>query len=463
MRYFAVKNWSRYSRLYADDKDMLFKYKRIILLSQFTLIGSIVGVLHSLEDLVDGMLFMPAMDFIMASFIFACYLLNENGRHRLSRIALLTFLNLYFFIYSSLVPPGLGIYLYYFPWIGLAAVVFESNENALRFSFIISSVALLLVLFATNFNILGIDKFDAVDIERSFIINMVSSIAVLVFFIAFMVRVNESSESKLHALAEEVRMKNAFLEKTNKELDRFFYSTSHDLKYSLMNIKGILNNAMAEPQTPAVMECFSMLKESTIKLEDFLRDLIEYSRNSQSDVKVEPVDIRTLADEVVAKFAFVPGADKIKFEKEIHIAYPVETDKLRLTTILTNLVANSIKYHREYLKDPWIRISAHYTNEKLSISVSDNGQGIERDVLPKIFNMFYKGTNKSKGAGLGLYIVKETVEKLKGGISVLSEVNRGTAITIILPTVLLQHITTDMIKAVSRAQNPLTVSGKEIE
>lgn len=463
MNYLAVKNWSRYSRLYADDKEMLFKYKRIILLSQFTLAGAVVGVIHSLEDLVDGMLFMPVMDFIMAAFIFVCYLLNENGKHRLSRIMILSFLNLYFFIYASLVPSGLGIYLYYFPWIGLAAVVFETNENVFRFSFIVLSVVLLIVLFATDFNILPIDKFQAVDIERSFIINLVSSIAVLVFFIAFMVRVNENSESKLQALAEEIRVKNAFLEKTNKELDRFFYSTSHDLKYSLMNIKGILNNAMAEPQSPGVMECFSLLKDSTIKLEDFLRDLIEYSRNAQTDVKVEPVDVRALVDEVVAKFAFVPGADKIKFEKEIHIAYPVETDKLRLNTILTNLVANAIKYHREYLKDSWIRIAAHFANDKLSISVSDNGQGIEKDVLPKIFNMFFKGTNKSKGAGLGLYIVKETVDKLKGVISVLSEVNRGTAITIILPGVLLPHITPDMLKAASRVQNPLSVSGKEIE
>lgn len=435
-----AKNWSRFSRLYSDDKEMLYKHKRIILLSQFALFGAVVGVLHSLEDLVDGMVFMPVMDFTMACFIFACYLLNERGNHRVAKIILLSFLNLYFFVYSSLVPEGLGIYLYYFPWVGLAAVVFEKNENVLRFFFIGLSIALLTTLFALDFNLFGTVKFEAVDIGRSFIINMISSIAVLVFFIAFMVRVNEDAENKLYAQAEEIRIKNEHLEKTNKELDRFFYSTSHDLKVSILNIKGILNTAMAEPQERRVMECFSILKDSTQKLEDFLRDLIEYSRNVQTDIRVEPVNVGRLVDEVIDGFRFVPGADKIRFEKSIHIYHPVETDRIRLTTIITNLIGNSIKFHRQYVKDPWIKVEANVVNEKMSLSVSDNGQGIDKELLPKIFNMFFKGTNKSKGSGLGLYIVKEAVDKLGGSVSVLSELNRGTAVTLILPTLLLRHL-----------------------
>ena len=246
MNFLLPKNWSRYSRRFSGHKDELREYKRIILLSQFALFGSVVGVLHALEDLFDGLLLMPMMDFIMACSIFVCYLLNENGKHRLARISLLAFLNLFFFVYSSLANPAVGIYLYYFSWVGLAAVIFELNENFYRYFFIGLSIVLTILLFATDFNAFGSTTFPAVDIERSFIINFVSSIAVLVFFIVFMVNMNEQSERKLVDLHQEVQRQNDDLEKVNRELDRFFYSASHDLKIHLMDIKGNINDAMTD-------------------------------------------------------------------------------------------------------------------------------------------------------------------------------------------------------------------------
>src|SRR5688572_23283503 len=103
MNVLLPKNWSRYSRRFSGNEEELRHYKRVILLSQFALCGSVIGILHATEDLIDGLFFMPMMDLIMASSIFACYLLNESGKHRLARITLLSFLNIFFFVYSSLV------------------------------------------------------------------------------------------------------------------------------------------------------------------------------------------------------------------------------------------------------------------------------------------------------------------------------------------------------------------------
>src|SRR5688572_22322752 len=118
MNYLLPRNWSKYSRRYHGDKEALRRYKRVILVSQFTLFGTVAGCLHAIEDLVDGLRFMPMMDSIMAASVFACYLLNENGKHHIARIVLLSFLNLFFFVYSSLAHAELGIYLYYFSWVG---------------------------------------------------------------------------------------------------------------------------------------------------------------------------------------------------------------------------------------------------------------------------------------------------------------------------------------------------------
>ncbi|MFD1001882.1 ATP-binding protein [Ohtaekwangia kribbensis] len=429
-------NWSRYSRDFSGDKEGQRKYKRVILLSQFAMFGTVVGVLHALEDLVDGLFFMPLMDFTMAVSIFICYLINENGRHKLARIILLSFLNIFFFVYSSLAHHGLGIYMYYFAWVGLAAVVFEINENFYRFFFIGLSIVLTIVLFATDFNVFGKVTFEAIDLERSFIINFVSSITVLVFFIVFMVNMNEQSENKLISLASEIKTKNTELEKANRELDRFFYSASHDLKIPLMDIKGAINTALAENKNEEVLAYFEVLKERAQTLDNFLLDIIDYARNSQTGLRLEPVNIEVLVDDVIRNFAFTKDADKIKFQTDVNCDYLIETDRVRLIVILNNIISNAIKYHSLEKRDPWVNIQAYYRERKLTLIVSDNGQGIDAELLPKIFDMFFRGTNQSKGSGLGLYIVKETVERMAGDISVQSDFGKGTIFTLTIPATL---------------------------
>lgn len=433
LKYLYPRNWSRYSRRFSGDKDGLRKYKRVILLSQFMLFGTVIGVLHALEDLVDGLLFMPLMDLIMAVTLFACYLINESGKHKLARILTLSFLNLFFFVYSSLANHELGIYLYYFSWVGLAAVVFEVHENFYRFFFIALSVVLAITLFVTDFNIFGETTFEARDLARSFIINFVSSILVLTFFIVFMVNVNEQSEKKLIDLTQEIKEKNVELIDANNELDRFFYSTSHDLKVPLMDIRGILSMALSEQHNERVLNYFLLLKERTDKLDDFLKEVIEYSRNAKTIIKIESVNLHILVADVIGNFKFVNGADKIQFHTNLSIDRYVELDRIRFLIVLNNLLSNAVKYHRHDIRNPYIRISANVENGILQLIVADNGQGISEDVLPKIFNMFFRGTNQSKGSGLGLYIVKETLDRIRGVINVRSTIQVGSTFTVEIP------------------------------
>ncbi len=427
------RNWSRYSRLHSGDKEGLRKYKRVILLSQFCMFGFVIGILHALEDLVEGLYFMPLMDSIMAVSIFICYLINESGRHKLARIAMVSFLNLFFFVYSSLANHELGIYLYYFSWVGLAAVVFEIDEQFYRFFFIGLSGVLTILLFATNFQLFGDFTFAAVDTERSFIINFVSSIIVLAFFIVFMVNINEQSEIRLIALADEVRIKNVELEKANRELDRFFYSASHDLKIPLMDMKGAIHTALTELKDKESLVYFSALQERAQKLDNFLLDIIDYARNSQLGLRPEAVNFAQLVDHVIHNFNFTKDADRISFQKDINLENLIEIDRVRVGVILNNLLSNAIKYHRPDNREPWINVQAYFRNNKLKLIISDNGQGIDRELLPRIFDMFFRGTNQSKGSGLGLYIVKETAEKMGGDIQVQSEAGKGTIFTVTLP------------------------------
>lgn len=426
------KNWSRYSRQFSLDSEAYYKYKRVILLSQFTLFGAVIGILHALEDLVDGLVFMPVMDAIMAVFIFSTYLLNENEFHKTARIFLLSFLNIYFFVYCSLVPKELGIYFYYFAWIGLASVIFEPTENLLRIFFVATSIGLILLLHLTNFNLFGDFNIQVVDVERSFLINLITSIIVLVFFIVFMARTNDLSEERLVILAREVQEKNTRLQKTNDELDRFVYSASHDLRAPLMSIKGLINLARLESKEGVIQQYLAMMIDRADKLDDFIHDIIDYARNARTGIVYEAVDVDGLVNDIFENHRFAESAQGISFEKKIVLDKPVYSDTRRLSIALNNLLSNAIKYHRK-TPDAWVRVTAQLEDNSLKLTVADNGQGIHPERIKRIFDMFYRGTEHSKGSGLGLYIVKETVEKMGGTIRVTSEFERGSSFILKLP------------------------------
>ena len=203
-----------------------------------------------------------------------------------------------------------------------------------------------------------------------------------------------------------------------------------------MDIKGAINTALAENKNEEVLAYFEVLKERAQTLDNFLLDIIDYARNSQTGLRLEAVDIAALVDDVIRNFAFTKDADKIKFQTDVNCDYLIETDRVRLIVILNNIISNAIKYHSLEKRDPWVNIQAYYRDRKLTLIISDNGQGIDAELLPKIFDMFFRGTNQSKGSGLGLYIVKETVERMAGDVSVQSDFGKGTIFTLTIPAAL---------------------------
>jgi signal transduction histidine kinase len=428
-----VKNWSRYSRQYADEHDLYFRYKRVILLSQFTLFGSVAAFLHSLEDLADGLFLMPAMDMLLAIVIFAIYLINERGHHKTARIVMLSFLNAFFFVYCSITPRELGIYFYYFSWIGLASVIFDAEENTLRNLFIGISIALILLLFITDFKPFGQVELAHQEASRSFLTNLITSIVVLVFFVVQMTKMNDASERKLAQLAGEVKQQNERLEKANRELDRFFYSTSHDLRAPLMSVKGLINLIRVEPNPELSLQKYlPLMTERVNRLDEFIKDIIDYSRNGRKQLNPVAVNLHTTVTEVIDALKYMNEGDRIDFSVNIPGDLTVVTDQDRLLVVLNNLVSNAIKYKHPG-RNSWVRVEAMRLNEQVNITVSDNGRGIDEKHIDKIFDMFYRATDHSKGSGLGLYIVKETLEKIGGSITVRSEIDKGSDFYVTIP------------------------------
>jgi signal transduction histidine kinase len=366
--------------------------------------------------------------------IVCCYALNHFGEHKLAKVLGLLFFNLIFGLYTLVLPQDMGIYLFYFPLIAASSAIFDNHEKNYRISFIILSLSMLVLLFAADLDLTGSFKLDMLgDTHGFFVMNILSSAIILVLCIDFMLQINEASEGQLKELAEKIRVQNVNLEKTNTELDRFLYSTSHDLRSPLASIKGLINVAKYDTSDVRIHGYFNMMVDRVDKLDLFVRDIIDYSKNARTELRPEPVDFNNLIYDITENLKFIDGADRIEFKKEVVLDHCVQLDKGRLMVVLNNLISNAIKYHDFRKDDPWIKIAIQNTNGTIKLSISDNGMGIGEEHHAKIFNMFYRGTVQSQGSGLGLYIVKEAVEKMHGTIKLASKEGEGTTFSIVLP------------------------------
>ena len=112
---------------------------------------------------------------------------------------------------------------------------------------------------------------------------------------------------------------------------------------------------------------------------------------------------------------------------------PFYCDKWRLKIILNNVISNAIRYKNG--KDPIIKINARINNDKVSLSIEDNGKGIGKKHLSNLGKMFYRATDEGAGSGLGLYIVKETLQKLHGSMAIESQEGHGTTVKFEIPEV----------------------------
>lgn len=240
-------------------------------------------------------------------------------------------------------------------------------------------------------------------------------------------------------LSEELLMsKNADLQKINSELDRFVYSASHDLRAPLTSIMGLVNIAENENPPPTLAKYLQLIKKSILKLDFFVQDIINYSKNSRLEIGREAIDFEELVQGSFENLQFLKGSERINKSVEVVFEEGVthfHCDPTRLNIIFNNTISNAIKYHNPQIEKPFVKVTAHITDRGVSLQVTDNGKGIHEESIGRIFDMFYRASEDSNGSGLGLYIVKETVEKLKGKVSLESTLNEGTTIIIQLPNV----------------------------
>lgn len=237
--------------------------------------------------------------------------------------------------------------------------------------------------------------------------------------------------------SDELMDSNIELKKLNEEMDRFVYSTSHDLRAPLLSILGLLNIIESENTQYDIKGYLKLLRDSTVKLDRFISDIIDYSRNTRLEINSVEVDFASVIDESFKHLNYMPGCSTLLKLINIDDHAKLYTDDRRLSIIFNNLISNAIKYQKPDIEDSFVNIEAEITATELKVEIEDNGVGIEEKYLDNIFDMFYRASPEAKGSGLGLYIVQETLEKLSGSIEVESTYGQGTKFTVTIPNMTL--------------------------
>jgi len=244
---------------------------------------------------------------------------------------------------------------------------------------------------------------------------------------------NEEINTRKRAEEKIVRT-NQELSKRNTELDNFVYSVSHDLRAPIASVLGLINLAKKDKDTSMKDMYLEMINKSALQQDDFIKEILDQSRNSRLEVKREEILFEPLIDETFSQLKFATSTGQ-SVEKVIHIEQkqPFYSDRWRLKVILNNLISNAIRYRNG--KDPVIKVNIVIDENLAKLAIQDNGKGIDKDHLPNIYKMFYRATDDGAGSGLGLYIVKEAIDKLNGQIEIESEVGKGTIVKLAIPQI----------------------------
>ncbi len=227
-----------------------------------------------------------------------------------------------------------------------------------------------------------------------------------------------------------IRKQNEQLIKINQELDQFVYSAAHDLRAPIANVMGLVKLIRIEEISETAQHYLALQEKSLEKLDEFIKSIVDYSRNSRLNLAKDNINLTEFVNEIVDQYRFSENAEKLKIDINVNQKGKFITDSNRLSVVMNNLVSNAVRYMDVEKGNCFLDIRVRADKNKAQIVVKDNGIGIEKEHLESIFKLFYRASSNSKGTGIGLYIVSETIDKLKGKIDVKSEYGKGTTFII---------------------------------
>ncbi len=416
------------------SNDSLSDYRRALLTSFSILVSILTSVYYVVVNWFVN--FNPSLHFyyIYIAVALVAFLLNRTGRHRAAKIIFLSCINLVVFAFASREPEVSAAFLFFIAGSLIPLAIFDAKEKKYAFSFVAFSIALYLIARFTSFSLVPSRPIDPDYLVRAYNNNFLIVYTLSILTVYFLVTINFSVEASLRQRENQIVEKNRILTKTNEELDRFIYSTSHDLRAPINSIQGLINLSERATDPEDIQKYHELMRGRLSKLEQVLNDIMHYSKNAKLDIEKVEVNVLEIVQPALSDIKYIEGTSRIRINVNIPETLTMLTDPMRFRVIVNNLISNACKYSDPGKENSFIEISARKEAVKIIFSVKDNGEGIVQEHQEKVFLMFHRATSRSTGSGLGLYLVKEVVERLGGTITLTSQYGVGSEFIITLPS-----------------------------
>lgn len=224
-----------------------------------------------------------------------------------------------------------------------------------------------------------------------------------------------------------------YLVKANSDLNTFIYRASHDLRGPVATLMGILqatyNTDISREQLRSYLD---MINTTTLRMNEIIDEFLQIAEVCQHTPTDEYISLQGLLDDIIENLKkYRTNETPLNISYTLPNPPAIRGDRQLYSAIFSPLISNAIKYTNHNKAN--IQIIVKSEKEQLSIKIHDNGEGISEDISHKIFNMFFRGNTKSKGAGLGLFIVQLALDRLNGTIDFESTPGKGTTFSVDIP------------------------------
>ncbi|MGB0430517.1 MAG: sensor histidine kinase [Bacteroidia bacterium] len=336
------------------------------------------------------------------------------------------------FVIIFLGPQGAG-FIWLICYSTFSTIIF-GKKGAIR-SYTLILIALVIIGLELEFSFypnLKIHGYTTV----SFALTSFNALAVLLMInVAFNFLINrlQTLFLKQKEIADKYKEKSIALKQSNDNLDNLVYSISHDIRSPLANIKGLATLGRLDSDSIKIEDYFKKIEKSSDRLQEFTIQVTEFFKIEKTDPKYQNIELKHFINELYTYNFQSQFTNNQTFVNEIPENTIVLSDKTRLSQILINLFSNSIKYKSEN-RPLLIEVSSASNNGFIDLYFKDNGIGISADFMPLIWEIFSRGSKKSQGAGLGLYIVNQCAVSINAKINVESVQGAYTKFTLSIPT-----------------------------
>lgn len=247
--------------------------------------------------------------------------------------------------------------------------------------------------------------------------------------------INSRLENEIIQRTQKLRSAYSELADVNKELDLFLYRYSHDLRSPITTLMGLNEVAETAITETNAQRLFGHVKLTVVKMDILVRKLMKlHDINTNEGDQLETLSLSVVVKDIVESYRSTLDEHEVSVECQLDHVPLISTHLPLLQIVLENAIENAAYYYsKETGRLRTVTIQGNIVGEFLLMTIRDNGMGIKEEIKPNIFDMFYRGTTRSPGSGLGLYLVEKALEKLQGEIEITSIEEEFTEVSIRIP------------------------------